>query len=456
MSAIQGPANFAFSQEQAAAQAPAAATANPSAEPLPEKPSPTEATNRSENRHGAVIEEPPVYYVRDKEGRLVPLLGFSYEDIVSLLEQKKTGHGPTPAPQGYSLEQLVITGDAIADRAEVIAEYKINLTGTGWVDVPLWNNGAVLREPATYRGTAEHQFQYDSQAGGYTLRLRGAAGTQEEVTLKLIVPIKNLAAQHKLEADLPTAAASTLSLRVPQSAIELISHSGSATAEVKPENSRTAKNSEMMLRGLGGRLELTWQDHAVAENATAVLEAIGQVFAEVDSRGVQFDTVLTVRGFGSPFDRFHIKLPPGAQLVGGAPAGAGYSLSSIKPPADDQPAQAGELTGAKTVDPSSAQWVEVQLAQATAEPVEVHIQAERDYDVNKPSSSLQLAGFEVREAARQRQWGHIAVAVAGDWQISWEQRDRVRQVARCPRRCSVEEWLQDLNTSVSQLRCWRM
>ena len=187
-----------------------------------------------------------------------------------------------------------------------------------------------------------------------------------------------------------------------------------------------------MLRGLGGRLDLTWQDHAVAENATAVLEAIGQVFAEVDSRGVQFDALLTVRGFGSPFDRFHIKLPPGTELVGGAPAGASYSLSSMKPHTDDSPAQARPPTATKTGDPSGDQWVEVQLAQPTVEPVEVHIQAERTYDVTKPITSLQLAGFEVREAAPQRQWGHIAIAVAGDWQIGWDQRDRVRQVAEVP------------------------
>ena len=149
-----------------------AAAANAGSNTPPEKPSATETTKQAKNGPGTVIEEPPVYYVRDKAGRLVPLLGFSYEDIVSLMEQKKTGRVPTPTPQGYSLEQLVITGDAVAERAELVAEYKINLTDTGWVDVPLWNSGAVLREPATYRGAAEHQFQYDSQAGGYTVRLR--------------------------------------------------------------------------------------------------------------------------------------------------------------------------------------------------------------------------------------------------------------------------------------------
>src|SRR5262249_46357572 len=41
-------------------------------------------------------------------------------------------------------------------------------------------------------------------------------------------------------------------------------------------------------------------------------------------------------------------------------------------------------------------------------------------------------GFEIQEAAPQRQWGHIAIAVTGEWRIDWKDRQRVRQVADLP------------------------
>ncbi len=399
--------------------------------PAPRQPQVTQPGTKPKDdlKPSAVMEEPPVYYVRDKEGRLVPLLGFSYDEILSLIRQKKTGESASPATQGYSLEQLEITGNATSDRANLVADYKINLTSSEWVNVPLWNHGGVLEEPATYQGDAEHQLQYISQSGAYVARLRGTAGSQVQVTLKLAVPIKSAGTQSLLDFDVPTAAASKLSLRVPQTPLELVSHAGCTTAEAKSAG-RTDQHSEITLRGLAGRVELAWQEHSL-ENTSSLLEAMGQVFAQVDSRSVQFDALLTVRGFGTPFDRFRVKLPPGAQLVGGAPAGANYTLSGVRPRPDDQQSGA-ETTPEKSDDPANTAFVDVQLSQPTTEPVLVRIQAERAYDVTKSNTNLELAGFEVVEAAAHRQWGHLAVAVVGDWRVAWGSRTRVRQVAELP------------------------
>lgn len=216
------------------------------------------ADNKAHDGHSAisVTEEPPIYYVRDKQGRLVPLLGFSYEEILSLISQKKSGTVVAPSPD-YSLQQLVITGEANDTRAELTAEYKINLTSSDWVSVPLLGLGAALQEPPTFRGKAEHELQSDNRTGAYGVRLRGVRGTEEQVTLKFVVPIKTSAAQHSLEFDLPNAAASRLSIRVPHAPVELVSHAGCTIAEVKleatGENHRQSKNSEIDLWGLGGR-----------------------------------------------------------------------------------------------------------------------------------------------------------------------------------------------------------
>ncbi len=52
--------------------------------------------------------------------------------------------------------------------------------------------------------------------------------------------------------------------------------------------------------------------------------------------------------------------------------------------------------------------------------------------MTKPEENLELAGFEVLEAVPHRQWGHLAVAVVGDWQVTWGRRDRMQQVDELP------------------------
>ena len=157
---------------------------------------------------------------------------------------------------------------------------------------------------------------------------------------------------------------------------------------------------------------MVWKVGASPGSSTVLLEATGQISAKIDSRSVQFEALLSVRSFGGQFDRFHINLPPGAQLTGGTPPGVNYTLTA-----------GGE---------EDAEVIEVQLCKKTAGPVEIRFQAERAYDVTKANQLLELAGFGIPEAAPHRQWGHIAVAVVGDWQAAWGPLNRVRQIAELP------------------------
>src|SRR5690242_2036856 len=62
----------------------------------------------------SIVEEPPIYYVRDPSGRLVPLLGFSYADLMEFIRQKHPRQGAQSS--SYSLEQLIITGKLQGDK----------------------------------------------------------------------------------------------------------------------------------------------------------------------------------------------------------------------------------------------------------------------------------------------------------------------------------------------------
>jgi hypothetical protein len=364
-----------------------------------------DAASATSDNKASIIEEPPVYYVRDPNGRLVPLLGFSYADLMDFIRQRYQGQ--TTKATGYSLEQLVITGNLQGDKAELTAKYKIRLESASPAEIPLAGGGAILSEPAIFEGSEEQSVEFNADTGSYTARLKGPAGSEHQLTLKLIVPVKTAAGQSHLEMDLPTAAASQLALRVSEGALELVAHTGAATTEVKA----VAGGSEINAWGLGGSLSFEWKNSATGQ--APVLESVGEILAKVDSRSVQFDALLTVRSFGSQFDRFQVKLPTGAQFVGTGAADAGYTLTPIG---------------------SNGSIVDVKLNQRTSGPVEVKLQAERAYDVTQANSALELAGFQLLETPPHRQWGHLAVVVVGDWQPIWGERNRVRQIVDLPDR----------------------
>ncbi|HEY2759337.1 MAG TPA: hypothetical protein VGI75_01300 [Pirellulales bacterium] len=353
-----------------------------------------------------IEEEPGLIYARDEHGRLVPLLGFSYEELQKLIRQRDAEKSGSKS--GYSIGQLTIRCEIEGDHANLVAKFKIRLNDAGTFNIPLVGGGAVLREAADYRGAGQQQIGFDTTTGWYLLTLEGAARTDHEISLKLVAPLKTSSGQTRLELKVPAVAASELSLDAPSSGgIEVTDHSGIATTDVKaPEKG----HQEIVGLGLDGAISLTWKTGS--GDAHAVLEATGLIRTAIDSRSVQFDAALSVKSFGRLFDRFRVRLPPGAQLAGDAPTGADYTLNS-------------------TGDASTA-IVEVQLAQKTAGPVAIRLKAERIYDLTQSNTELELAGFEVLEAAPERQWGNIAVAIAGDWQPNWGAQKHIRRTAELP------------------------
>ena len=305
---------------------------------------------------------------------------------------------------------MTLTGTARSDRVELTAVFKVLLNGTDWVRVPLRMNKCVLRGPAEYKGTGEEFLQARPTGDGYVCWLRGAAHSEHELTFNVLAPLITTAEESRLELTLPRAAASMLTVRVATVGAMATASQGMAAPEVVPAEPPTA-GSDISLLGVGGDCWLAWRDsdQPVARLSSA-LEVTGSVLVRIDGRSVNSDATLTVRSFGAEFDHFHVHLPRGAELVGGRQDG--YTLT----------AGSGSSTG----------LVEVKLDHKTAGPIDVRLQSERAYDVTKQGESLELAGFAVAEAIPHRQWGYLAVAVVGDWQLVWGEQNRVRQVSDLP------------------------
>jgi hypothetical protein len=108
-----------------------------------------------------------------------------------------------------------------------------------------------------------------------------------------------------------------------------------------------------------------------------------------------------VRSHGGLFDRFTVRLPPGAELSEGSPSG--YVVAPATP--------------ADMNKPSDQRFVEVRFAKKTTGPVEIRLACHRDYNPRQRTSWCELAGFEVLDAPRQS--GVIAVAAPAEWQVLW-------------------------------------
>ena len=131
---------------------------------------------------------PPLYYLKDKDGNLVPVPGFRLEDFEQMV-RRQHGSGPADQVPRYSLQSLQATGTVKADHVELSIHCKFLVHEEGWVRIPLRFDQAVLRGGARYRGPGEHFLQFEAGSEGYVLWVRGGAGQEHEVTLDTMVPV---------------------------------------------------------------------------------------------------------------------------------------------------------------------------------------------------------------------------------------------------------------------------
>ncbi len=185
-------------------------------------------------------------------------------------------------------------------------------------------------------------------------------------------------------------------------------------SELAQTESTTDGKTRLSVLRVGGDFELTWHaSEGRVANVPRVLEATGQLLARIDGHSVNTEARLAVRSFGGsgPFDRFRLRLPPGAELV----RQNRFGVQLVQVETNDK---AGHL-------------IEVHLAKETVGPLNLWLVTERPYNVGQQDDLLELSGFEVQGAVRQ--WGYIAVQVVGDWQVVWGHPQRnVRQIDELP------------------------
>jgi len=341
--------------------------------------------------------KPETYYLRDQDGRLVPVPNFPYEEFQRLLQlDVKPGPAGVQLPS-YAVQELTISGTASSTRAELTATVTLRLQQAGWVRVPLRLNEAILRQPPSYQGGGELFVSCDHDGGGYVCWIRGPQDKTHQLALQVVVPVREVGNELRLSLQPPRAASSTLDLHVPLPDVQATASSG--LLEIKTAE----RGTQFLVTGVTGDFQLAWtKGTAPPVETRPLLRAELKSTVRVEGlREVNGDVRLTVTSLRGEIESFNVRLPPGTQLFPTQPTPAGYRLTQIAAPEESQ----GML-------------VQVKLDRPRAEPVEVQLLTEITPTSNGKAPEFEAGGVEVEDAIRQTEV--IDVIIDGDLSVTWK------------------------------------
>jgi hypothetical protein len=407
------------------------------------------APNAATPAGGETVEEakPDLYYLKDKDGKLEPVLGFTLEDFERLLTQGARRE-LTPSRPAYRIDRVDVRGRATGQRAELTVEYSVVIDDDAWVRVPLRLTEAVVHGKPSYNGPGKFFLEFDATHNEYVGWVQGKSADPHRITLPVLVPLTTVTGDTRMKLSVPRAWTSDLDFLVPIKA---------AVAQVSPPallDSTTAESdgTRFHVLGMSSDFTLSWrQAEGRALETPTVLEGTGELLIQLDGRSVHTQAQLTVKSFGGAFDSFRVRLPRGAVLLSGEQPDYSVSLVDTDSDATQKPA------ASKGAEPerSRAPIVEVRLNNPTVGPVSVKLATAQTFPAGAAddqtdraappqraatdaTEAIELAGFEIVGAVRQ--WGHVAVQVVGQWQVVWGQRRQVRQVEDVP----ADLWRDDM------------
>ena len=358
--------------------------------------------------------KPEVYYLRDKDGKLVPVPDFSYEEFKRLYDLDKRLATPTDTPPQFSLPGLSIQGQVKGDRAELRVQWKIHVRHDGWVRIPLRMNQAILREAPHWDGPGRQLLEFDADRDGYVFWVHGADDKPHLLSFDILQPLESAGDEQRLRLTLPKATTSELRLRV--SAAQLAARV-SEGATLLPLEHPAPDQTEIAALGLGGEFSVGWRTgEPAAMKSLAALEVSGQVLVQIDGpQQITSDARLKVSLADGPLDAFRVRLPPGLEFVPSQEAA--YSAAVV----DKVEYPATGLV---------AQIVEVKPRGKNTASLDVRLRAASSTFAENRLPRIEVAGFEVLGAIRQT--GVLELAVEGNWAVNWTEGLHVARVDDAP------------------------
>jgi hypothetical protein len=341
-----------------------------------------------------------------------------FEEFEQLLKLKK-GLTPPPSPS-YTLDALSLVGTADNRVADLQITAKIRVRDESLVGIPLQMPTAIMRQPPKHDGPGGHFLTFDTTAGGYVAWLKGGDNQPHVVTLQASVGLTSDGDETRLKLTLPRATEASLRLTIPHGGVEasLVSGDGIVTTQ-----SEEIDRSQIVVLGPAADLQLAW--HAVSGKTTddpPQFDANGDIHVHVESEHrITADASLQLRSYRGPLERFHVRLPPGMELVPIASTGYVIAAESSALAPSELPESEGQLVDVRLDKPAMSASVRLVATLSTA---------------TVPSNGLMPGRFDVLGAFRQR--GTIDFSVEGEWQLDWTEDSSVRRLDPTAETSSVQ------------------
>ena len=369
---------------------------------------------------------PPLLYLQDDGGRLVPVPGFRYRDFVDLLRLKE-GLPSLPVKPEAVLEAVVVTGRlpetsaAAGGSCAVTVHLSVRQTRGGWVQLPLEFGRLILSAAPQYEGAgrcvlegiqtpAGAEPDQARQNAGYRGWFHGTEDARHSVTLQGSLAVDASPASQSLLVHMPPATASRLELSSSRAHPAVSIEPRNLLPQIAPATDGTG--SVITCEGLSGVTQVRVGDRSDGlTSGGAAPQAMVESLVRIDGRMAFVEATVRLENLSRDTTQLRLWLPPGCMLTGvREPAVLVSAAGQEEPPEIADGAERNEAT---------RQLIVVEIGPRPEGRSTVEISCERPVDPTG-RTAFDPGGFAVEGVTSWRQRGRISCVVEGEWQLEWD------------------------------------
>jgi len=374
-----------------------------------------EATVSSPSNVDVVERRPRVVYATDENGKRVPFVNLTFDEIARLLNTDDPQKENREPPQ-YQINRVQFKGLAETDRATLTVSVDIttladeaNSTQDQWVAIPLRLHECSLLDAPEYEGEGKLLLTHD-KTNGYQAWIRYQSTSDHRLQLRFSTNLSQAALATQVRFFPPAANVSTLELDVPGERITSEIQNGRDLKITPSAESR----SIITANNLRNQVIVVWRDGVEArDDKTTYLDARGEIQVSIEGPGtIRSDIALDVTSYGEEIESFQLRLPPRTTII--STSEQGYRITELNRPTitDDNERRTVQVILDKP-------GIQIQLLFST--------QTTGSENGNESDSSrFDVASFEVLGALRQS--GRVTLMSSEDWLVYWYLGPSVRRV----------------------------
>lgn len=251
------------------------------------------------------------YYIPDKDGRLIPVFQFPFEEFERLLRQGPGGPQSPMPTGGFRVVQANFSGQVNPglQRASMRLQLRVILNQAGWQPIPLglpdWVVDGTIQGPV---GVSHYLSRSD--AGNLVLHVAGPAEEVLEFDLPLSARVLDLGAVQQLPVAFPYPTELAFSLMIPSTSIEV---RGGDVADLQATVTDGA--TMVRVRELNEKSVIAWQELKGAPQAFPIKARIDSALRvqAVGERSWQVNAQVNVVPLDTAVAELLVALPTNAE-----------------------------------------------------------------------------------------------------------------------------------------------